>query len=295
MSAVAGRLRELRAVRRRTVRELAGLTQSALTAHVGPARNDNVRSILLSLAQDDDRRRVELGGILAALNWQPNPAQRTLAGLALSRGVLRAAIVGLGDEEFARPVSPKEWSVRQAVEHVMNNEQQFLADALYAVERLHDNSDLPAVRPVPGRGPGQLPPPTPGGLEAVLDALETARDEIIATLQFFTTEEFAAPVARGDLVTDVRSQLERRAGHEREHTGQVWKTLQAIRRSPSEAEMILGHAELSRGALEGMLMGLPDALFSSESGGGRMSVEQLLIEAEAQEEARVESVLRAVS
>lgn len=295
MSAVAERLRELRAVRRRTMRALAGLNEHQLGAHVGPARNANVRFVVLSLAQDDDRRRVDLGATLGALDRQPSDAQRNLASLALTRGVLRAATVGLTDEEFARPAGPEEWSVRQAIEHVMNNEQQFLADAVYAVERLHGDLDLPAQRPGEGRGPGQLPPPIPGGLEAVLDRLEAVRDEVIATIEPFTAEELAAPTAWAGNPTDVRFMLERRAGHEREHTAQIWKTLQAIGRAPSEAEMILGQAEIARGALEGLLMGVPDAIFSSQPSGQLMSVEQLLVEAEAQEEARVASVLRALS
>lgn len=295
MTALAERLRELRAARRRTIHALSGLGEDRLTVHVGPARNANLRHTLLSLAQDDDQRRATLGTILATLEWQPTEAQRILASLALTRSHLRAAIVGLTDEEFGQPAGPEEWAVRQALEHVMNNERQFVDDVRYAIQRLHSPEELPMQKAGQDRGPGRLPPPIPGGLEAVLEALEQVRDEVVATAGAFTAEQLAAPAVWAGTPGDVRFLLHRRASHEREHTVQVWKTLRAIGRQPSEAELILAQAEIARGALEGVLFGIPDQVYRREPGDGLPSVERLLAEAQAQEEARVAAILNALA
>lgn len=292
---VAERLRELRAARRRTIHALAGVQEHQLTAHVGPARNANVRHTLLSLAQDDDQRCSTLGLILAALEWQPTDAQRALASLALTRAQLRAAIVGLTDQEFDQPAGAHEWAARQALEHVTNNERQFLDDARYAIDRLRSPQELPVLNPAPRRGPGSLPPPTSGGLEAVLEVLEQVREQVAATAAGFTSEELAAPAVWAGTQYDVRFLLHRRASHEREHTVQVWKTLHAIGRAHSETELILAQAEIARGALEGLLSGVPDPIFRRQPGDGLSSVERLLAEAQTEEDARVAAILNAVS
>ncbi len=295
MTARAQRLLELRAARRRTIHALAGLREDQLTAHVGPAQNANVRFTLLTLAQDDDQRRATLGAVIAAHNWQPTEAQRILASLALTRSYLYAALVGLTDQEFDQPAGPEEWAVRQALEHVMNNERQFLEDAEYAIERLQGPADLPLQKPGQKRGPGALPAPIAGGLETVLEALDQVRAEVVATAEAFTPENLSAPAVWAGTPGDVRFLLQRRASHEREHTVQVWKTLHAIGRRHSEAELILGQAELARGALEGLIFGIPDEVYTRNPGDGLPSVEQLLTEAQTQEEARVNAILRATA
>jgi hypothetical protein len=295
MTAISDRLRELRGARRRTIQALSSLGAGQLLAHVGPARNANVRATLLILAQDDDQRRITLKRILAGLRWSPNEAQRVPGSLALTRAQVRAAIVGLSDEEFDEPAAPGEWAVRQALEHVMNNERQFRIDAEWAIHRLHSTEELPVQKPGERQGAGTLPAPIPGGLEAVLEALEAVRDESVALIADLTDEELAAPAVWVGTPVDVRFLALRRAGHEREHVVQIHKTLQAIGRPHSEAELILAQAEVARGALEGDLLRSPDDLLGQRPGHDLPSIEQLLREAGDQEEARVAAILNAVS
>jgi hypothetical protein len=266
-----------------------------MLVHVGPARNANVRASLLSIAMDDDQRRVDLGAILERLGWRPSQGQRVLAGLALTRGQARAAIVGLSDEEFDEPAGPGEWAVRQAFEHVLNNERQFRIDAEWAVKRLHSSEDLPVQAPGERAGSGALPAPIGGGLERVLEALEGVRDETVALIASLTDDELAAPTVWAGMDVDVRYLAVRRAAHEREHTVQIHKTLQAIGRGHSEAELILAQAEVARGSLEGTLLGLPDPLFSHSVGDGLPTIEQMLIQAQQEEKDKASAILGAIA
>ncbi len=295
MTAILGHLREFREQRRHTVRSLSGLSEAQLTARVEIDQRADVRATLLRLAEDDDRRCATLGGIFAALEWWPTDAQRILASLAASRGYLRAALVGVDDDQLDRQPARDEWGVRQALQHVANNERRFVADATYAVERLRSAEPLALERPDPERGPGALGPPLPGNLDDVLEAVEAVRDEIVALAAPFTSNELAAPTTWAGLTVDVRFMLHRRAMHERQHTVQVQKTLSALGCHQGEAAMLLGHAEIARGTLEGMLLGVPDGLLSRDPGNALPTVEQVLSQAEAEERQKVAAVLSAVS
>ena len=135
----------------------------------------------------------------------------------------------------------------------------------------------------------------PGGLEDVLQAVEAVRDEVVAATAAFSADELAAPTTWAGLQVDVRFMLHRRATHERQHTVQVYKTLRAIGCQQSEAEMLLAQAEIARGALEAMVLGIPDQFVDRRPGRGLPSIEQLLTEARAEEDAKVEAILSALS
>ena len=295
MTTIVEQLGRLREQRRRTVQSLSRLGEAQLTARVGLDQPGDVRSTLLRLSEDDDRRCTILGGIFAALEWRPTDAQRILSSLAASRGYLRAVLVGVNDDQLDRQPAPDEWGVRQALQHLANNERRFVADAQYAVERRGSAQPLPLERPDSARGPGALGPRLSGNLEDVLDSVETVRDNLVALAAAFTSSELAAPTTWAGLTVDVRFLLHRRATHERQHTVQLQKTLSAIGCQPSEAAMILGHAEMARGTLEGMLLGVPDDLVSRDPGDALPTVEQVLSQTEAEERQKVAAVLSAVS
>lgn len=305
-------LEQLRAQRGSTIRALSAITGAQLTAHVGPDRPVNVRFTLLSLAQDDDRRCALLGSIFAQASWEPSEAQRILASLALTRGQLRAALIGLTNEQADESPGPDEWAMRQILRHIMNNENQFVVDSKYAVERLRSTEPLPLERPGERNGPGTLGPELAGGVEEILRTLDRVRDDLVAWCAGLTVDELAAPMPWAGLTTDVRFMLHRRATHEREHTVQVYKTSRGIGFQPSEAQMILGQAEIARAALEGTILGIPEYVAgiiqslgegqnlshlqkgSSELISASEQAAQLLEEARAEEEAKVAVILRAV-
>jgi uncharacterized damage-inducible protein DinB len=287
-------VQQLRAQRRATLRSLVAVRDDQLETHVGPDRPTDVRAAILALAQEDDRRVALAGAILDALGRQPSPAQQILPTLAHTRGRLRAALVGLSDEQLDSRPSAAEWAVRDTVRHLMNNEARFVDDSAYAVDRLAGADDLPLNRPGEPAGPGSLGPELPGGLEVVLDALEEVRDRLVAYAAGLTDEGLAAAMPWAGLTVDVRFMLHRRATHERQHTVQIFKILRAIGYQQNEVQMLLGEAEIARGALEGMVLGLTDEVVGRTPGQDRPSVRELLTQAGEDEAARAAAILKAL-
>jgi len=296
MAAIFEHLRDLRAQRRITVRALSAFGDDRLTVRlVGAGRSTDVRATLLSLADDDDRRCAVLAAMVEAFHGQAGEGQRINASLGRTRGYLRAVLVGLTDDRIDEQSSPDEWSVRQALQHVRNNESRFVADARYAVERLGSAQLQPLERPDPDRGPGTLGPPLPGDVEDVLASVEATRDQITRLAAALSSDELSAATTWAGQTVDVRFMLHRRATHERQHTVQVEKTLRAIGLHPSETQMLLGQVEIARGTLEGMLLGVPEELSSRDPGSGTPALEQLLVQARTQEHDKVAAILEAVS
>jgi DinB superfamily len=293
MSLMLDLLQSLRAQRRATVLALRSVREDQLTTNVGPRRSDDVRATLLSLAQDDDQRCATLGEIFAAIGWHPSDAQRILRSLAQTRGQLRAGLVGLTDALLDHPPAPGEWSVRQALQHLMNNERRFVLDMAYAIERLY-GAELPLERPDEHRGAGTLGPELPGPVEEVFRTAEEVRDEVVSAATPLGEAELAAATPWAGQEVDIRFMLHRRSTHERQHMVQMLKTLQAIGHAPSEAEMLLGQAEVARGALEGMILGIPDDLSDRIPVARLASIEPLLEEAAADEASKVRAIRGAI-
>lgn len=287
-------VQRLRATRRANIRSLVSLRDDQLEAHVGPDRPTDVRAAILALAQEDDRRVALAGATLAALGWQPSTAQRILPTLAHTRGRLRAALVSLSDEQLDSRPSPAEWAIRETLRHLMNNEARFVEDSAYAVDRLRAADGLPLHRPAEPAGPGSLGPELPGGLEDVIDALAGVRDRLVAYAAELADEELAAAMPWAGLTVDVRFMLHRRATHERQHTVQIFKILRRIGHQPSEVHMLLGEVEIARGALEAIVLGLPDEIGERAPAHDRPSVRDLIAQAGDDEAARVAAILEAL-
>jgi hypothetical protein len=288
-------LRELRVHRRATIRALGSLPDDKLTISLGAPGAGDVRAAILSLAQDDDRRCVDLGEIFGDVGWRPAEAQRILASLALTRGQLRARLVGVTDQVLDQVPEPGEWAVRQALQHIVNNERRFVADVAYAIERFHNQPSLPVERPGEARGPGTLGAGLPGGIEEVLHTLENVRDELAGAVSGLGREELGAATPWGQREVEIRFMLHRRATHEREHTVQISKVLQAVSPRLTEVQMLLASAEVARGILEGMVVGITDELPDHVSGGWLDAIKQTLRDATANESANVEAIRVAIS
>jgi hypothetical protein len=185
--------------------------------------------------------------------------------------------------------------VRQTLLHLRNNEARLAADAPYAVMRAPGSPLFPPDEPGVQRAAGTVGADVAGGLEAVLAAMEQVRDNLVAAVAGFGPAELSAATGWAGQEVEVRYMLYRRAMHERQHMAQVAKTLRAIGCQPSEAAMLLAEAEIARGALEGMLLGLPDDLVTRAPGQGLPSIAQLLGDAVKEEVAKVEPIRAAVS
>jgi hypothetical protein len=294
LTAVLDLLRSLRTQRRKTVRALRSIPDEALTLHVGPRRNDDVRAVLLSLGQDDDERAAALGEVFAAVGWHRPDAPRILASLAQTRGELRAALVALTDDLLDTAPAPGEWSVRQTLQHLMNNERRFVLDTAHAIARLDDLA-LPVERADPSRGSGTLGEEVPGDLEAVLSALEQVRDEVTAVAMPLDHHQLATPTVWAGQEVDTRFMLHRRATHERQHLVQIQKTLVSLAHAPREAGLLLGKAETARAALEGLVLGVPDDFPGGVQVEHLSGLHRILEQACLDEARKVESIIEATT
>jgi hypothetical protein len=177
----------------------------------------------------------------------------------------------------------------------MNNERRFVADAAAALAQLRGTPVAATEAPQDDRRPGALGPEAPGGLEEVLQLAEHVREDVVAVMAACTTPDLAAPLVWAGQQVDIRFMLHRRATHERQHTVQIRKVLQAIWFAQSEAQLILAEAEIARGAMEGLVLGLPGPLLDPHPGSGLPIIGELLLDAASEEEARVSAILKAAS
>jgi hypothetical protein len=277
------------------VRALRDLREEQLTLHVGPERPTDVRAALLLLAHDDDQRGVTVCRILAALGWQPTEAHLIVATMARTRGELRALLVPVDDPTLEQIPARGEWAVRQALLHLMNNEERLVEDIGYAVMRHHSGQQHAVHHPSGNRAAGTVGPDVAGGLDAVLDRLERVRDALVASAASLSEEELSAPTVWAGSPVDLRYMLYRRASHERQHGVQIAKTLHTIGGVPTEAARLLGEAEIARGTLEAMVLAIPDAVAQRDPGNGLPSIAQLLADAANGEAARCEAIAAAVA
>jgi uncharacterized damage-inducible protein DinB len=292
MASFHDEIHPFRARRGQTRDAFAGINDDQITAPV--AGGGDVRYSLWQIAIAMGRRRVELARTFAALSWQQTEAQRTLALTMESRGELRSILLGVPDEYIDMEPAPGEWSVRQALEHAHTVDQRYMQATEYAVERIHSDQDLPIQRPTDGR-PRAEDERLPGRLAEVLTRLHLRRDEVVSHLAGLTDGDLAAPVIyRGENV-DVRYRLHLFSAHEREHTGQVARTLRAVGFAQSEAQMILGQTELARGVVEGMLIGIPDELLTRTPPGGLPSVHDILARGVVEEDSIADSIKGAMA
>jgi uncharacterized damage-inducible protein DinB len=271
MAGVQELMERIRQQRSETVRALAGLGESELTT--GVDGGGDVRYCLWRILIETNLARVDVAEALAALGWHQSNAQRILALTFGSRGDLVSRLAGMPDEYLDMEPAPGEWSVRQTLEHANLVDRRYADASLEAVSLARQG--LPMRQPS-GGGPRGEPERLPGRLIDVLAALRARRDEVVARLAGLTDEELHAPIIyRGEEV-DVRFRLHLLAAHEREHTGQVARTLRAVGFAQTEAQMILGQAESARGALFGSLVGVPDDLLTRAPTGDALSVEGIL-------------------
>lgn len=282
MSSLSERLAALNATRVETLSTLAGLTEVEL-ARPAPWRDGalDVRFLSLQLADSDDERRARLVETLHAAGRRPSQAQQILGDLAVMRGRVLAAIVGVPESVLDLPPAPGEWPLRAVIGHILNTERRYTIHSRYAADR--------AARVLAGEEPGPLrvadnllPPlsaegPAGDGV-ALRHALIEPQPATWDALAGVTDAQLDSPTDWAGFLVDLRFRLHRFAAHERQHLVQAYKTLQATGFRQSEAQLILGEAEMARAQLIAVTLGLPDAAAEQSQGGA--SVVELLREAE---------------
>lgn len=114
-------------------------------------------------------------------------------------------------------------------------------------------------------------------LSALLSRLWTARSDTLARLSTIREADMLTPagVWRNAPVT-VRFQLYRLAEHVEEHLVHLVKTLQALGFRPTEAQQILGQAQITRGELESHLVGIDDTVLDTSPGDEEWPLRRIL-------------------
>jgi hypothetical protein len=258
MMTLSAALSELRAVRRATVRTLAGMSPASVT-RPAPWRGGeaDVRHRLLRLADDDAMRVVRLQESLLDAGHAPTEAQRILASGCALRGRLAGSLVGLSTAQFDQGWGAGEWSVRRVLGHVIVTDRRYMLHCLHSVSRARAGGG--PMRPADGvLPPGDGIAESKGTMEQVLERLSATRDEVLTELSQLSPADLEAETVWVTWTLDVRFRLHRFAEHDREHLVQLRKTYAAIGFVPTEPQRILEEAGAVRGALEGLLVGVVD-------------------------------------
>ena len=111
---------------------------------------------------------------------------------------------------------------------------------------------------------------------ALRQRLRTTREALVAALSGLADADLERPWPWRGGTKDVRYALLRVADHEQEHAVQIARTLTALGWRPSEAQHILGLAEVSRGWLLGELAGVGDDLLDREPAPGEWPLRTVL-------------------
>jgi len=85
-------------------------------------------------------------------------------------------------------------------------------------------------------------------------------------------------IALAAVVFRIEDRRRRFVAHDREHTIQLRKTLQALGFAPTEPQLLLADAQAALGALEITLRNLGDAYLDQEPPGGGPTIAQLVEE-----------------
>jgi uncharacterized damage-inducible protein DinB len=252
------------------VLHLARLTKSFSAADLeqpwawGP-HDEGVRFALLGTYQELQQCAVEIQAARTAADRPVTPAQQILAQYHTAFRELEAVLLGVTEEQLDERPGPGEWPLRRVLGHIVAAERAFFSLVADALQRVRQNEErspaLPAGAVERYAGPA-------AEFEAVLDsgrlpdiwAYYTAlHDRALDEFAGITDAELDAPsLWWEELNLPVRHRLHRFTAHLIQHTIQVEKTLAAIGRPVTEAQMMLRRLFQALAAAEGGLIGAPE-------------------------------------
>jgi hypothetical protein len=299
MTALADRLDSLSTTRAETLDALGGLTEHDLERSVvWRGAPQDLRFLLLQLADADDERRATLAGGLAAAGLSPGGAARALADAAVLRGRTLGAIVGLPYALLDQIPTDGGWSPRAVLQHILANEQRYTIHTHYAALRWARGQQGEPEGPV--RVPDGLLPDgvgsglAQGPLSSVRAELLTAHAATVRILSVLSDGQLTGATVWAGVDTDVRFRLHRFAAHERQHLIHLIKTLRGLQFEQSEAQLILAEAEAARLQLVSVLAGLASDDLARPLGPDRGSALDVLAEVDAGERALVQEIRTAL-
>lgn len=279
-------LDRLEATRAETLRRFASLDPARLEdERQWRGAPSQLRFLLNWLSEGAESRRLRMIHALSQLNRPLTQAQQAVLMLAIARGRLRGEIVGLPDDVYDRDPAEGEWSVRRVLGHVIATDERYRLAVEYAIGRARAGGTGP-MRPPEASLPARTGEAQSGGTpEELRLRLWDERRRVVETLVAIPDDLLTAPTNWTVWDLDVRFRIHRFAAHDREHTIQIRKALQALRVHPTEPQMLLADAMVELEALEALLVCAGDAALDAAPPDGGPAIRALIEEAMAEERA----------
>ncbi|MDQ6900564.1 MAG: DinB family protein [Candidatus Dormibacteraeota bacterium] len=170
-------------------------------------------------------------------------AQRLITEGQRAFGELRGLLAGVPDQLLDAEPGGEEWTLRQALGHVLLVERRYRAQTGYALERGDDQPIYLKLELQVSEAEQQ------GGVLDWIERLAAERAEAAAAITDAETL-LHRPTLWAGFEVDVRFRLARFAGHIAEHTIQLEKTLAAIGWQPSEPQRLVRRISAARAGHE---------------------------------------------
>ena len=199
---------------------------------------------------------------LATLRTKPTPAQHILSQYHTAYMDLRAALLGLSNEEAARAPAEGEWPVQKVYAHILSTEINFTITVRYALEKHRAGtwtsekvSDADADR-LAGISDEKYLALTNGPLEGMLTYHRELHPAIIEEFSTISDQELELPSTFWEETRfPIKHRLHRYEAHFVQHTVQIDKTLVAIGQAPTESKRLLRKIHAALAEVEGMMIG----------------------------------------
>ena len=121
-----GLLGKIRAQRQEALAELNDVTEGEFALPTGMERWSSIRRVLLRFGDHMREHANQIEAARQAIHRAPTMPQRMLAEGEIAWGNLLAATLGLRDEDIEVKPPDGGWSIREALEHVLDAEQDYL-------------------------------------------------------------------------------------------------------------------------------------------------------------------------
>lgn len=206
---------------------------------------------------------IKLTSERAASGAPASSAQRILAGYHAAYRDLQGALLGIQPADTEREPADGEWSLRQALAHIVAAEIGFFVVIQYALERHRSRDGRPAEIPEQAWGAvidrASFEALMDGPFAEILTYYQTFHERVLQAFANISEQELDLPSIYWEgYEMSLRFRLHRFDSHLRQHTIQIDKTLGSIGHRPTEAKRLLRLIYTALAQAEGATVGLSD-------------------------------------
>ncbi len=206
---------------------------------------------------------IKLASERAASGASASSAQRILAGYHAAYRDLQAALLGIKPEDTEREPADGEWSLRQALAHIVAAEIGFFVVIQYALERHRSGDGRPAEIPEEAWAAvidrASFEALMDGPFDDIHTYYQTFHERVLRQFANIAEQELDLPSTYWEgYELSLRFRLHRFDSHLRQHTIQIDKTLGSIGHPPTEAKRLLRLIYAALAQAEGATVGVWD-------------------------------------